>query len=161
MLYTRCTQKRVFGRCHRRAGAAAWGGKRRKAAFFIPVRLFFGKGAVALGNKNLSLAGKVLRNGLWQLLSWLPKDSRKAVCQSFYGRGYSDSPKAVAESLEYILPALDHGLAVLSGTAGDCGSWPVGLRCCLSVFQMFADRFQCHRSSSGRASPKRNCPSAM
>lgn len=32
------------------------------------------------------------------------------------------SPKAVAESLEYILPALDHGLAVLSGTAGDCGS---------------------------------------
>lgn len=32
------------------------------------------------------------------------------------------SPKAVAESLEYILPALDHGLAVLAGTSGDCGT---------------------------------------
>lgn len=32
------------------------------------------------------------------------------------------SPKAVSESLEYILPALDHGLSVLKGTAGDCGS---------------------------------------
>lgn len=32
------------------------------------------------------------------------------------------SPKAVAESLEYILPALDHGLSVLAGTAGDCGT---------------------------------------
>lgn len=32
------------------------------------------------------------------------------------------SPKAVAESLEYILPALDHGLFVLAGTAGDCGT---------------------------------------
>lgn len=32
------------------------------------------------------------------------------------------SSKAVAESLEYILPALEHGLSVLAGTAGDCGT---------------------------------------
>lgn len=42
---------------------------------------------------------KLWRNVLWLLLSFLPKNPRKAVCQSFYGRGYSDSPKAVAEAL--------------------------------------------------------------
>lgn len=31
------------------------------------------------------------------------------------------SPKAVRESLEYILPALDHGLEILTGKAGNCG----------------------------------------
>lgn len=45
------------------------------------------------------IAKKVLRNSLWQLLSFLPKDPRKAVCQSFYGRGYSDSPRAIADEL--------------------------------------------------------------
>ena len=42
---------------------------------------------------------KGLRNGLWQVLSLLPKDRNKAVCQSYYGRGYSDSPKALADEL--------------------------------------------------------------
>lgn len=32
------------------------------------------------------------------------------------------SPKAVKESLEYILPQLDHGLDILRGTGGECGS---------------------------------------
>lgn len=31
------------------------------------------------------------------------------------------SPKAVRESLEYVLPQLDHGLGILRGTAGECG----------------------------------------
>ena len=31
------------------------------------------------------------------------------------------SPKAVKESLEYILPALGHGLGILRGTDGECG----------------------------------------
>lgn len=31
------------------------------------------------------------------------------------------SPKAVRETLEYILPALDHGIRILRGTAGECG----------------------------------------
>ena len=30
------------------------------------------------------------------------------------------SPKSVKECLEYILPALSHGLAILKGTAGNC-----------------------------------------
>lgn len=30
------------------------------------------------------------------------------------------SPKAVRESLEYILPALEHGLEILTGAASDC-----------------------------------------
>lgn len=32
------------------------------------------------------------------------------------------SPKAVRESLEYVLPQLDHGLGILRGTAGECGN---------------------------------------
>lgn len=31
------------------------------------------------------------------------------------------SPKAARENLEAVLPALDHGLAVLTGRSGDCG----------------------------------------
>ncbi|MEF9840119.1 MAG: MogA/MoaB family molybdenum cofactor biosynthesis protein [Lachnospiraceae bacterium] len=31
------------------------------------------------------------------------------------------SPKAVKENLEFILPALDHGLGILRGTDGECG----------------------------------------
>lgn len=31
------------------------------------------------------------------------------------------SPKAVKESLEYVLPSLGHGLGILVGTAGECG----------------------------------------
>ena len=30
------------------------------------------------------------------------------------------SPKAVRESLAFLLPALDHGLEILAGTAGEC-----------------------------------------
>ena len=30
------------------------------------------------------------------------------------------SPKAVKESLEYILPELEHGLEILSGETGNC-----------------------------------------
>lgn len=51
-----------------------------------------------MGKLNGALK-KAVRNGLWMALSFLPKDRNKAVCQSFYGRGYSDSPKAVAEEL--------------------------------------------------------------
>lgn len=32
------------------------------------------------------------------------------------------SPKAVRENLEAVLPALDHGIRILKGEAGDCGS---------------------------------------
>ncbi|MDO4617514.1 MAG: molybdopterin-binding protein [Lachnospiraceae bacterium] len=34
------------------------------------------------------------------------------------------SPKAVRESLEYILSSLDHGLGILRGTDGECGNQP-------------------------------------
>lgn len=47
----------------------------------------------------MNLLKKLVRNTLWQVLSFLPKDPKKAVCQSYYGRGYSDSPKALAEEL--------------------------------------------------------------
>lgn len=49
-------------------------------------------------------APSVLWNKLWRNLlcpafSLLPKDPKKAVCESFAGRGYSDSPKAIADEL--------------------------------------------------------------
>ena len=47
----------------------------------------------------MSALKKMTRNVLWKVLSFLPKDPKKAVCQSFYGRGYSDSPKAIAGEL--------------------------------------------------------------
>lgn len=47
----------------------------------------------------MSSLSKLKRNLLWQVLSFLPKDHNKAVCQSYYGRGYSDSPRAIAEEL--------------------------------------------------------------
>lgn len=47
----------------------------------------------------MTVLKKLWRNFLWQLLSFLPKQPKKAVCQSYYGRGYSDSPKALAEEL--------------------------------------------------------------
>lgn len=34
------------------------------------------------------------------------------------------SPKAAKENLEAVLPSLDHGLAVLTGRAGECGNEP-------------------------------------
>jgi len=30
------------------------------------------------------------------------------------------SPKAVRENLEYVIPALGHGLEILTGRAGEC-----------------------------------------
>ena len=48
----------------------------------------------------MNLLQKLWRNFLWQVLSFLPKTPKKAVCQSYYGRGYSDSPRAVAEELK-------------------------------------------------------------
>lgn len=48
----------------------------------------------------IELLHKIKRNLLWILCSRLPKNPQKAVCQSFYGRGFSDSPKAVALELQ-------------------------------------------------------------
>jgi len=42
---------------------------------------------------------KIKRHALWRLFSLLPKNPRKAVCQSFYGRGWSDSPGAIGAEL--------------------------------------------------------------
>lgn len=47
----------------------------------------------------MNLLQKLVRNALWQVLSFLPKQPKKAVCQSYYGRGWSDSPGAIAAEL--------------------------------------------------------------
>ncbi len=47
----------------------------------------------------MSLVQKLTRNGLGLFCSLLPKKQKKAFCQSFIGRGYSDNPKPLAEEL--------------------------------------------------------------
>lgn len=47
----------------------------------------------------MGLFFKIRRRILWQLFSLLPKDMNKVELTSFYGRGYSDSPRAIAEAL--------------------------------------------------------------
>jgi molybdenum cofactor synthesis domain-containing protein len=61
-------------------------------------------------------------------------ESKKASPRAILSRGVSGvrgktliinlpgSPKAVRECLSVILPVLDHGLATLTGKAGECGS---------------------------------------
>ena len=71
--------------------------------FFILAGLKTGKKQIKKGESAVGklavLSKKAVRDLLWQVLSLLPKNGNKAVCQSFYGRGYSDSPKAVADEL--------------------------------------------------------------
>lgn len=47
----------------------------------------------------MSIFFRLKRKLCWKLFSRLPKTKNKAVLQSFYGRGYSDSPKAIAQEL--------------------------------------------------------------
>lgn len=42
---------------------------------------------------------KIKRRICWQIFSLLPKNRCKVVLQSYYGRGYSDNPRAIAEVL--------------------------------------------------------------
>lgn len=81
----------------------------------------------------MSLLQKLTRNGLGLLCSLLPKNPKKAFCQSFIGRGYSDNPKPLAEELlrrgyavywtvkgEKEAASLPEGVhPVLLGTAGE------------------------------------------
>ena len=71
--------------------------------FFVLAGLKTGKKQIKKGESAVGklavLSKKAVRDLLWQVLSLLPKNGNKAVCQSFYGRGYSDSPKAVADEL--------------------------------------------------------------
>ncbi len=48
----------------------------------------------------MGLFKKICKNGFCLFCSLLPKDRRKVHCQSYAGRGYSDSPKALAEELK-------------------------------------------------------------
>ena len=62
-----------------------------------------------------------------------PKEFTEAIKGAPLSRGVSGirgstlivnlpgSPKAVRENLEVLLPALEHGLGILVGDAGECG----------------------------------------
>lgn len=70
------------------------------------------------------ILSRLWRNMICPVLSLLPKDRRKAVCESYSGRGYSDSPKAVADEL------LSRGWKVYWLVKGpsEAGSLPAGVK---------------------------------
>lgn len=47
----------------------------------------------------MELLMRIIRRGLWHLFRILPVKKNKIVFVSYYGRGYSDSPKYIAEAL--------------------------------------------------------------
>lgn len=47
----------------------------------------------------MAIIEKLRRNGFSFLCSLLPKDKKKAFCQSFIGKGYCDNPKPIAAEL--------------------------------------------------------------
>ena len=42
---------------------------------------------------------KIKRRVFWKLFSYLPKKQNKVVLQSYYGRGYSDNPRFIADEM--------------------------------------------------------------
>lgn len=70
------------------------------------------------------ILSRLWRNMICPVLSLLPKDRRKAVCESYTGRGYSDSPKAIADEL------LSRGWKVYWLVKGpsEAGSLPEGVK---------------------------------
>ena len=79
------------------------------------------KGRESAVGKVKDILRKAARDGLWMALSLLPKDENKAVCQSYYGRGYSDSPKAIADEL------LSRGWKVYWTVKGEAATLPPGV----------------------------------
>lgn len=47
----------------------------------------------------MAILQKIWRNGFAFVCSLLPKNPKKAYCQSFIGRGFSDNPKPIAQEL--------------------------------------------------------------
>ena len=50
-------------------------------------------------NAVFSIVKKLIRAFLWAVLAICPVKKNKVVLQSYYGRGYSDSPKAICDEL--------------------------------------------------------------
>ena len=67
---------------------------------------------------------KIKRRLLWRLFSLLPKDMDKVELTSFYGRGYSDSPRAIAEVLRQ---RGDYKLYWTVKGPAETGSLPAGI----------------------------------
>lgn len=76
----------------------------------------------------MGILKKLLTAGCWCLSLALPVDKRKVVFCSYYGRGYSDNPKAIAQAL------LDRGvpakLVWLVKNRQEAGSLPAGITPC-------------------------------
>lgn len=67
----------------------------------------------------MSLAMRILRRIFWLICKLIPVKNNKIVFQSYYGRGYSDNPKYIAEELRKSNEKLDLVWVLKEGTKND------------------------------------------
>lgn len=67
----------------------------------------------------MSLAMRILRRLFWLICKLFPVKNNKIVFQSYYGRGYSDNPKYIAEELRKSNEKLDLVWVLKEGTKND------------------------------------------
>ena len=68
----------------------------------------------------------LVSKGLWGLGALLPVDKRKVLFSSYYGRGYSDSPKAICDAL--LASGEDVELCWLVKSEAEAASLPAGVK---------------------------------
>lgn len=67
----------------------------------------------------------LVSKGLWGLCTLMPIDKKKVLFSSYYGRGYSDSPKAIAEAL--LASGEDVNLCWLVKSEAEAATLPAGI----------------------------------
>lgn len=67
----------------------------------------------------------LVSKGLWGICSLMPVDKKKVLFSSYYGRGYSDSPKAIAEAL--LASGEDVKLCWLVKSEAEAATLPAGI----------------------------------
>lgn len=68
----------------------------------------------------------LVSKGLWGLGALMPVDRRKILFSSYYGRGYSDSPKAICDAL--LASGEDVNLCWLVKSEAEAASLPAGVK---------------------------------
>lgn len=77
---------------------------------------------------KMGILKKLFTAGCWILSLALPVDKKKVVFCSYYGRGYSDNPKAIAEAM--LAAQTDAKLVWLVKNEKEAATLPEGIRAC-------------------------------
>ena len=76
----------------------------------------------------MGIIKKLFMAGCWVVSLILPVDKKKVVFCSYYGRGYSDNPKAIAEAM--LASKMDAKLVWLVKNEKEAATLPVGIKAC-------------------------------